>query len=691
MFTKNPRFKAMLCTVPFAFGSAELMANEEDTICEDWTLRQSGQWLSCTFQDQNIDRDLVNFFLEQSRERNQAATVEFITSRMGVIGDILAFFTLEPKPNGQSEIQKATNLILDAIQVSQQQIVEDINLIFIGRDFADLASFKLRVQSYMLNSNAVRQNNIQELQNLWNTAVELRHYFETHTFQLGVGKTISSYHAYIGIVALELTLRGQLTVYNYIATGEEHLIESQLQQQYALELTNVFNYVNDIDWRAGAESLFTTSAESAQYFNHGTLIDRLGGSCISVAGISLNYDANKYTLISTCSIESGLCHNQYNHDFDGNTIFDNHPYLDNRPLTGTLVSELQNHNYFNLPSLSCNYSNPADSYDFQHPVHSTNMLNSMSNIVRDQILVDAYDSTRSILDSWWYLAGNSGDRPKNSADLILDEIRPPLPKRDDFSGEPVFSNTHSYQWLTTTDSTPSHSTGPTQGSGAFAFLETSRGYAYNAGNTAALESPMFEANDKHVVFDYHMYGSNMGNLALDVYHNGSWVLNHWRRKGQQHSSGGLFWFDTAVDLSDFSGPLKIRLRGEAAGGYHGDMAIDSIEFRHGPAPKPSIKEANLMSGDWFYLAWLPTTTASEYTVFVIGDKTTGERRFLSKYICGSQGGSAQAGYYRYTHFSRSQMCNEFGPGTYTLGGQIWNGTDSSMGESVNNVGTLTCQ
>jgi hypothetical protein len=76
MFTKNPRFKAMLCTVPFAFGSAELMANEEDTNCEDWTLRQSGQWLSCTFQDQNIDRDLVNFFLEQSQEKTQKKSAE---------------------------------------------------------------------------------------------------------------------------------------------------------------------------------------------------------------------------------------------------------------------------------------------------------------------------------------------------------------------------------------------------------------------------------------------------------------------------------------------------------------------------------------------------------------------------------------------------------------------------------------
>ena len=68
----------------------------------------------------------------------------------------------------------------------------------------------------------------------------------------------------------------------------------------------------------------------------------------------------------------------------------------------------------------------------------------------------------------------------------------------------------------------------------------------------------------------------MGTLAVDVY-DGSWNLNEWTLSGQQHSSSGADYLKPPeIDLSTYSGDIKIRFRGVDGSSYKGDMAIDDI-------------------------------------------------------------------------------------------------------------------
>ena len=80
-----------------------------------------------------------------------------------------------------------------------------------------------------------------------------------------------------------------------------------------------------------------------------------------------------------------------------------------------------------------------------------------------------------------------------------------------------------------------------------------------------------------------MYGSNMGTLNVDVFSAGSWTNAVWSRSGQEQTSNGAAYTEATVDLGAFSGTIKVRFRGVAAGGWRADMAYDDIEIIGNPA------------------------------------------------------------------------------------------------------------
>lgn len=160
---------------------------------------------------------------------------------------------------------------------------------------------------------------------------------------------------------------------------------------------------------------------------------------------------------------------------------------------------------------------------------------------------------------------------------------------DDFeSGMGNWSNASSgdnKNWTRDSGGTPSYSTGPSSGSGGSAYylyLETSSGGAYTAGDTAILVGPVISDPAIHLLFDYHMYGSDMGTLAVDVLSGGAWMNDVWSISGQQHTSNYSAYTSVDVDLSAYA-VTQIRFRATAAGGYMGDMAIDNIEVLSAPS------------------------------------------------------------------------------------------------------------
>ncbi len=138
-------------------------------------------------------------------------------------------------------------------------------------------------------------------------------------------------------------------------------------------------------------------------------------------------------------------------------------------------------------------------------------------------------------------------------------------------------------WTLDSGGTPSGNTGPSldgtlgTSDGTYLYMETSYGAAFYNGDTAILESDLFlPDSDTSISFRYHMYGSNMGDLYLDVYSGGSWI-NLWSELGNPHSSSSSQFLEGSIPLGAYSGSnIKLRFRGVAAGGYRGDMAIDDL-------------------------------------------------------------------------------------------------------------------
>jgi hypothetical protein len=79
-----------------------------------------------------------------------------------------------------------------------------------------------------------------------------------------------------------------------------------------------------------------------------------------------------------------------------------------------------------------------------------------------------------------------------------------------------------------------------------------------------------------------MYGSSMGELAVDVLYNGSWIPQD-SISGQQHTSRYAAWTEKKIDLSTYPGTIKVRFRStKTSYSSYGDMAIDNIRISDFP-------------------------------------------------------------------------------------------------------------
>ena len=137
-------------------------------------------------------------------------------------------------------------------------------------------------------------------------------------------------------------------------------------------------------------------------------------------------------------------------------------------------------------------------------------------------------------------------------------------------------------WVRDANGTPSSGTGPSSAvdGSYYMFLEAStNGSTGQIGNnaTAILESTCLDFSTigtASITFGYHMYGSNMGSLELQVSTNngGSWSTI-WSESGNQGNS----WLSANVSLNAYTGgDAKIRFRGTTGNGWSSDVAIDNV-------------------------------------------------------------------------------------------------------------------
>ncbi|MEZ4686481.1 MAG: hypothetical protein R3B47_10565, partial [Bacteroidia bacterium] len=130
--------------------------------------------------------------------------------------------------------------------------------------------------------------------------------------------------------------------------------------------------------------------------------------------------------------------------------------------------------------------------------------------------------------------------------------------------------------------TTSASTGPSDdftGGGNYLYTD------YLANSSAVLTSPCIELPTgagacPFFTFAYHMYGSGIGSLHVEINDGSGWRTEFFA-SGQQQTGSDEPWKVAAIDMSGYSGIIRIRFTGSVTTSSLCDIAIDNIAIVDG--------------------------------------------------------------------------------------------------------------
>ncbi len=136
-------------------------------------------------------------------------------------------------------------------------------------------------------------------------------------------------------------------------------------------------------------------------------------------------------------------------------------------------------------------------------------------------------------------------------------------------------------WEVGSGETPTATAGPSGASDGDYYL-FSEGHDAGSDVTNMVEC-VFDFSTTSTVlmgFDYHMYGSYINFLSLDVFDGSVWTANVWTMSGAQHFSSEDAWTKAVVDLSAYAGndEVTLRFRTATTEWSAADPAIDNIRI-----------------------------------------------------------------------------------------------------------------
>lgn len=145
------------------------------------------------------------------------------------------------------------------------------------------------------------------------------------------------------------------------------------------------------------------------------------------------------------------------------------------------------------------------------------------------------------------------------------------------------STTDDFDWTRRSGSTPSSSTGPTAAIEGSYYLYTESSSPNSGGKQAIITSRCFNLSrvrSPAAIFRYHMYGSTMGTLQLQISLNNS---STWTTIWTQTGDKGNSWKSAYVNLNAYASSTNARLRfvGTTGTSFRSDMAIDAFGVRQG--------------------------------------------------------------------------------------------------------------
>ncbi|OIP02332.1 MAG: hypothetical protein AUJ98_01535 [Bacteroidetes bacterium CG2_30_33_31] len=146
-----------------------------------------------------------------------------------------------------------------------------------------------------------------------------------------------------------------------------------------------------------------------------------------------------------------------------------------------------------------------------------------------------------------------------------------------------------YTWFVGNSSTYNMNTGPsadhTLGTASGKYCYANAGYYATTVNLVTPCINLSNMTNPTLRYWYHLFGSNIHSLRVDVYAGGQWYYSYGHVMGQQQASAAEPWKQDIVDLSSFAGQVvKLRFRAIKLIGYEADIAIDDI-FIYEPVQK----------------------------------------------------------------------------------------------------------
>lgn len=136
-------------------------------------------------------------------------------------------------------------------------------------------------------------------------------------------------------------------------------------------------------------------------------------------------------------------------------------------------------------------------------------------------------------------------------------------------------------WTRRSGTTPSSSTGPSSASAGSYYMYVESSSPNYPSKVTRFESPCYDLTGQSAAsfsFKYHMYGSNMGTLALQASTDGTTWSTIWSMSGNKGNS----WLSATVSLDAYlGGTMQLRYVGTTGSSYRGDMAIDDLSLSAG--------------------------------------------------------------------------------------------------------------